>query len=109
MPHCRPAGRDDRPGPGASGSRQRLEEAETRRVHVVQVVHGQQGRDRDGPFQQLAHRGVQGGVAEAREAEQTHQAWLARYFPAHVRAGFAPHHHAFWGWVWAIGSSSTFR
>jgi hypothetical protein len=41
-------------------------------------------------------------VAAAREAEAAPASWLTRYFPGHVRAGFAPHHEAFWAWVWAI-------
>lgn len=28
--------------------------------------------------------------------------WLRAYFPAFVTAPFAPHHHEFWAWVWAL-------
>lgn len=28
--------------------------------------------------------------------------WLHRFFPEHVRAAFADHHHQIWRWIWAL-------
>src|SRR5260221_5063575 len=40
---------------------------------------------------------------EARDDLETWEAWLKRYFPAHVSQEFAEHHRQLWQWVWAIG------
>lgn len=31
-----------------------------------------------------------------------YEGWLRAFFPSYVVADFAPHHHKFWKWVWAL-------
>lgn len=33
---------------------------------------------------------------------ETYASWLARLFPQYVTEPFAPYHHVFWQWVWAL-------
>jgi hypothetical protein len=42
-------------------------------------------------------------------APQQYTAWLRELFPQHVRYPFAPRHHEFWQWVWAIRRTSLAR
>lgn len=39
---------------------------------------------------------------QLRDANLDWQEWLRRCAPAIVHAGFAPHHAAFWEWVWSV-------
>lgn len=55
------------------------------------------------PFRYAADQFASAEQHRARVASETSpRAWLGRYFPSYVAAGFAAHHDEFWAWVWAI-------
>ncbi len=42
-----------------------------------------------------------------RPLEEDWRAWLERFFPRTVRAGFAGKHERFWAWAWAVESEEV--
>ncbi len=42
-----------------------------------------------------------------RPLEEEWRAWLERFFPSTVRAGFASRHERFWAWAWSVGTEEV--